>query len=348
MVLGRSSDPGLLLWSDLPSVEFAALASFAEAAGYSEVWYTDISFSRDCYIGLALAASQTDAILLGPGVSEPFARHPAQIATAMATLDEVSGGRIQLGLGSGTREVTRLGASFERPLRRLEEAVELARLVLAGDAVTYGGQEFTASDVSLSFQPTRDTIPIFIATHSPRTLRMSGRMADGVLLANLAHQHAIEAAIAEIHRGEQESGRPKGTVAVHLRLELCLSDSEESAFETVKARFAHRLLNTFPRWDYLEALGIEPTARARSAAEARDLAGIAQELTPEDLRATALFGSSNSVVEQLQRTLGHDINKLVIRPLTFPGLGLEDVIGEFRADVWPRVTQTSPDGLGAP
>ena len=78
--------------------ELVGLARLCEDLGYRSFWYTDVRFGRECYVGLSAVASHTSRLRLGPGVSDPYTRHPAMTATAIATLDELSSGRAMLSI----------------------------------------------------------------------------------------------------------------------------------------------------------------------------------------------------------------------------------------------------------
>src|SRR5262245_39317879 len=92
---------GVMLFSDYSVPELIELAEVSEALGYRFFWYTDVRFARECYVALTAVALSTHRIHVGPGVTDPYSRHPALTASAIATLDEVSGGRAVLGLGTG-------------------------------------------------------------------------------------------------------------------------------------------------------------------------------------------------------------------------------------------------------
>lgn len=337
------ASPGLLLWSDLPSKEFLRLASLAEDSGYSELWYTDIRFDIDAYMNLALAAKQTSRILLGPGVSDPYSRHPAMIATAMATLDEMSNGRAQVGLGSGAGDgLAKMGLTQEKPVRGVREAIEIMRLVFKGEPATYEGELFQVKGGKLGFTALRGSIPIFVASHSVQMLKVCGRLADGVLLANMGRREAVEHATSIIRAGEEEGGRAAGSVAIHLRLETCISDDAAGALNVMRRRLAVRLVNTFPRWDHLEELGIVATDAMREAASARNVDGMAQQLSDSDVRSSTLVGSAEEVAEHLQNVLTPAISKVTIRPLAVPGQDIESTITRFIRDVWPAIEPVQP------
>jgi len=331
--------PGWLLWSDLPqSRNLIELVELAEAIGYSELWYTDVRFVYDCYMGLTLAAKHSRRMLIGPGVSDPYSRHPALIAMAMATLDELSGGRVQIGLGTGAGGLAQMGINQEKPVRALREAIELIRAMLTGERVNYVGSLFQLQNAGLGFEPVRATVPIFIATHSPQVLRLSGRLADGVLLGNMGRREAIVNAIRILREAEASAGRPPGTVSVHLRLETCISDDGEAALDAVRRRFAVRLINSYPRWRYLDELGIEPTAELKAAAETKDHAAVAAQLSADDVRASTLAGSVQEVAQHLVSILTPEVDRVTIRPLAAGGEHLSQTVTRFVKDVWPRVT----------
>lgn len=330
--------PGLLLWSDLSIKEFLELVELADSVGYSEFWYTDIRFLRDCYVGLTLAARHSRHMLLGPGVSDPYSRHPAMIAMAIASLDEVSSGRAQVGLGTGVASsLAQMHIVQDKPVRALREAIELLRAMLGGEVVNFKGELFHLDRGRLGFTPVRATIPIFVATHSPQILRLSGRMADGILLANMGRRQAIERATKILREAERSNGRPEGSVAVHLRLETCVSDDEERALDVARSRFAVRLVDTYPSWDYLTELGVEPAPKMRDAAESGDASRVAKYLSDDDVRASILVGSVPSVIGQLKAMLTPEVTKVTIRPLAFPGQGLDVTVSRFMKEVWPAV-----------
>ena len=331
--------PGILLWSEPSVAEFLRLVALSEEAGYSELWYTDIRFETDAYELLALAAQNTKRMLLGPGVSDPYTRHPVMLASAMATLDQVSQGRAQVGIGSGS-QLDRLGMVQDRPVRALREAIEILRLFFAGEAVDYEGEIFQARRGKLNFKPQRTSIPIFVASHSRQVLKLCGRLADGVLLANLGRRDAVENALEHLHEGEREAGRPEGSVAVHLRLEACISDDEKSALDAMRGRLAARLTNSYPKWEYLEELGIDATQALKDAAATRNVAAVSSQLSDENVRSSTLAGSVEQVTAHLASVLTPDITKVTIRPLTYAGQPLDHTITKFIDEVWPAVERS--------
>lgn len=321
--------PGLMLSDEL-----------AEAVGYSELWYTDQRFWRDCYMGLTVAAQHSQRLRLGPGVNDPFTRHPAGIAMGIATLDELSEGRAQLGLGVGGSGIAQMRLPKEKPVRALREAIELIRAMLTGEIVQYDGELFHLDGGRLGL-PVRPSIPISVASHSPQVLRLCGRCADGVLLGNMANRAAIEDATRLVRESEHAAHRPAGSVAINLRLEACIAEDEVAALVAMKRRFAARLIVSYPQWEYLERLGVSPSPALRYAAEAKAIDAVIDSLTDDDVRTTALVGSAAAVAHQLDVLLTPDIARVTIRPYTCAGQGFAATVEAFMTQVWPAVCQSA-------
>jgi len=167
---------------------------------------------------------------------------------------------------------------------------------------------------------------------------LSGRLADGVLLANIGRRAALRHAVQILRAAEQAAGREAGSVAVHLRLETCISDDEDRALDVVAQRFASRLVATYPRWDYLTELEVEPTEALRQAAAAGDRRGVAALLRPDDVRSSTLVGSSETVAAQLRELMIPEVTRVTIRPMTFADQDLASTVAAFAQRVWPAVT----------
>ena len=333
---GGPTGPGLNIGPDYSPENLVEMVHIAEELGYVELWYGDIPFVRDCYMALAVAAVNSKRILLGPGVSVPQSRRPVLIASAIASLDELSGGRALVGLGSGAGVFLPQMYRSDRSIRGLREAIELTRLLLGGGEVQYEGEVYSQNGGRLAFRLDHQ-IPIFVACHGPQALRLSGRLADGILLANMARSSGIQKSVAFLREGEAAANRPSGSVRVHLRLESVISEDREAAIAEARKRVAGRMVNSWPRWDWLDALGVRPAEATRQAAQAKDVKGVAAGLSDDDIRSNTLAGTPDDVIAQLRRTLNSDVNQLTIKPL---GQNMEtwtQTVNLFARRVWPEI-----------
>jgi alkanesulfonate monooxygenase SsuD/methylene tetrahydromethanopterin reductase-like flavin-dependent oxidoreductase (luciferase family) len=179
----------------------------ADACGYDSFWMPE-AWERDAFTTLAELATQTERIQLATGIINVFSRSPALIAMSAATVDDISGGRFRLGLGtSGARVIEDFhGVPYEKPLTRLKETVQIVRALLAGDRVDFEGECFKLRRFKLGFKPLRAGIPIYLAALTPRGLRQVGCLADG-WLPTLWPRKRLADGIAEIKAGAGLAGR---------------------------------------------------------------------------------------------------------------------------------------------
>jgi len=198
--------------------EVARSAHAAEAGGFDVVWTVDSPLLAgrllDPYMALSACAPVTHRVKLGVAVTNPITRHPAATAAAILSLDELSGGRALLGIGSGDSAMRTLGlggadATGTHAARRktLREAVGLLRRIFHGGTVTLQGKEFR-----LTGPPRR--IPIYVAATGPKMLEMAGEIADGVIVQVGIHPPCVEWALGCIRRGAESAGRDSRQIEI--------------------------------------------------------------------------------------------------------------------------------------
>jgi F420-dependent oxidoreductase-like protein len=156
---------------------------FVEAAdrlGYESVWVPE-AYGYDAITMLTLLASRTSSIGLGTGIINVFSRTPALIAQTMASLDDISGGRAILGLGTSGPQVVSgwHGMPFDRPAQRMRETVEIVRLALRREPVVYHGQVFDLpKGLKLITHPPRTQIPVCLATITDGGVALTAEIAE--------------------------------------------------------------------------------------------------------------------------------------------------------------------------
>ncbi len=334
---------GALLNAEHPASELVELGRLCESLGYDQLWYTDIRFFRECYIGLAALAARTEWIRLGPGVTDPYSRHPAVTAATIATLDELSGRRALLGLGVGGTGFRELGLASPLPVAALRESVDVIRRLLRGEEVTTQGKVVSLSQGRLQFAPVRPDIPIYFATHGAQITKLAGEVADGVLIANTLVPSAIAFYLAQLREGAAKGGRSLRDVDVSLRFEVCLDDDGDAAFGVMRRRVAQRLMAGYPRLEFLERLEVVlPEAFLELAArkDGRQLDRLAALLPPEAVERTVLAGRPDHVAKQIAAALTPEVTRVTIRPHAVPGRSVGAVLRAFAHEVMPRVAAT--------
>jgi len=249
-----------------PVAQLVDMAEEVERLGYRHLWINDERLERDAFTVLAATAPRTKHILLGPGVTNPYSRHPALVATAVATLDELSGGRAVLGLGAGGTNHRALGIDRRAPVTALREAVEVIRGLWAGQAVSMDGRVVRAHEAKLDFAAARTRIPIYIGARGPRVLELAGAVADGVIVGNVATREGWSYALDRIAAGAENAGRNAHEIALTAWLYSCVADDEDEALDAIRPMAATSLVTSRP---VLSELGIEMPAEFRAGMEAR-------------------------------------------------------------------------------
>ncbi len=176
------------------------VAREADRIGYSCVWAAE-AYGSDAATVLTWIAAQTSQIDVGSAIFQIPGRTPANTAMTAATLDTLSGGRFRLGLGVSGPQVSEgwHGVRFTKPLTRTREYVDIVRLALSRQRVSYNGEFFTlplpdgpGKALTLTVHPVRETIPIYLASIGPKNLELTGEIADGWLAIFFAPENAPE------------------------------------------------------------------------------------------------------------------------------------------------------------
>jgi len=182
----------------------------AEELGYESVYVTHIAGWESLTV-LTAYAMATDRIRVGTGVVPIYSRTPVTMAQTAATIDELSGGRLTLGLGVSHRVVVENwhGQSIDHPVREMREYVAIVRAILRGEDPPTGDAEskWRASFRLVGLDP-RPRLPIYIAALSPAMLRLAGEVADGVLLWLCCPDYIREVVLPEVTKGRERAGKP--------------------------------------------------------------------------------------------------------------------------------------------
>ena len=343
---------GVALPLEAPAAELLELAAEAERLGYDAVWCNDDRLQHDVVAMLAAMAQRTRHVLLGPGVTNPYSRHPALIATAIATLDELSSGRARLGLGAGGTNHRALGVRREAPAAALREAVAVVRGLLAGERVTVDGRVVHTHDAQLDFTPSRAEIPVFIGARGPRVLEVAGEVADGIIVGNIATREGWSYALGRIEEGAQRAGRDADSIDVCAWLYTCVADDPRAAADAIAPMVATSLITSRP---ILHELGVEMPSAFAAAMERADwnldrdvVRDAARTLPLEVIGAFGLAGTPGDCRARLAALLDDvpHISEVAIVPFAAAGQGTLDVITRFIEEVAPERAAPARRGEG--
>jgi 5,10-methylenetetrahydromethanopterin reductase len=220
--------------------EVVNLSVKADQAGFDSVWFPHDPFMRNTWILTAAVAEHTSRIHIGSVGTNPYTTGPSEIATYLATLDELSEGRAILGLGLHTTEMVEWsGYDAGDYLQRTREATEIIRALLRGETVDYQGESFTWSDQCyLRFTPVRADVPIYIAGFGEAYNALSGEIGDGSL-PMITPPESASYMVPAIHKGAVTAGRDPAEVDICACGWLSLSNDVTAAQDLLRPMVAY-------------------------------------------------------------------------------------------------------------
>jgi|TARA_Y100000589_G_scaffold331295_1_gene384212 F420-dependent oxidoreductase-like protein len=219
----------------------------ADKLGVDQAWSAE-AWGMDAIVPLAYLAAKTEKIKLGTGILQISSRVPSMMAMTAQSLDTVSKGRFILGLGvSGPQVVEGLhGASFAKPLSRLRECVEILRIALAGEKIAFEGEHYLlprpggeGKAIRLS-QPPRPELPIYLATLGPKSLQMTGELANGWLGTCFLPEHA-SVFLDDLSTGTKKAGRSLSDIDIQAGGYFEISDDVDGLINKLRPGMAFTL-----------------------------------------------------------------------------------------------------------
>jgi len=300
--------------NDLPSDRYAELARCAEQVGFDALWVSNDLFLRNVWVILTAVAQATQRIQIGTCIVNPYTQHPAEIAMAAATLDELSGGRLLLGISSGADDFLGwVGLSAEKPVTAVQETIDTLRRLFDGQRDHPDGQFLKgwSNEAYLRFPSRR--IPIYVGAMSPRMLELIGSTADGGLPLLFPPEHFVD--VQEYIRGGAErAGRDLSSVDLAACIWCSVSSdtcAAEAALREKIAYYGHALSPLI-----LDRLGVaraefEPIRQAIMVD--RDPPRAMAMVTPAMLRI-GVAGSARELIPRLEHLVALGAKHLSFGP----------------------------------
>jgi probable F420-dependent oxidoreductase len=315
--------PSLVTSSGGPA-ELAEAARLAEEAGFESVWATEF-YDRSATVALAAMAQATERIELGSAIAYAFGRTPVVLAAEARDLDELSGGRFTLGLGTGTKRMQRdwHGLDGEHPAGRMEELVPLLRRLWR---LNEGPVEHEGRFYRVSVQPTapprppvRPDVPVFMAGVNARMIEAAGAVADGLVGHPLfTPEYVREVARPALARGAERAGRKPPPIAGYITTSV--SEDRETARRNAAAIIAFN--STVKTYRAVHRVsGFEREADAvRAAWGEGDFAGMANAVSDEMIDAIALAGTPDEVRNRFHERWAGVYERPLFWPPAFTGM----------------------------
>ncbi len=311
-----------------PAAAAVELAKVAEDAGFGAAWKGE-SNSTDPLVLLSAMAARTSSIKLGTAIYHVFGRSPVTLGIQAATLQDLSGGRLLIGLGVANANIASWhGSGFDRPIRRIREYAQVVRLVASGERVDHDGEIYSAHNFRLSWRPSYPRVPIFFAGLGEQMTRQTGQVADGIIV-NLANPQKVMEIVGRVRKGAEAAGRDPGQLEYVIKVRCSVHRDREQAKGRLKQVLTFYNLADYYR-DMLVAMGLgEQSAAIVEAYKGGGFRAALAAVPDSMLEALPLIAATS--VEEVRDRLQPYVEAGATR-LDIPYVpATEDVIGETRA-----------------
>ncbi len=329
---------GLALWGTEPIARLIAHARLAEAIGFESVWVINSQLlCRELYLTLGAIAAATSRIRIAPGVTQPVTRHASVTASAIATLQEISGGRAMLGIGVGFSSLRTLGRGPAR-IAELAAHVGTVRALLGGKAVAF--DQGVAGRLSWCDGPV--SVPVHIAASGPRMTQTAAQLGDGAILLQGVAPNLLARGLGWIAAGARSAGKDPADVEVSCWAGIGLADDPRAARDQVRARAAAAIKNADP--DLFEGEERSVVLRLKReyepARHASPSSPHSRALPDSLIERYALAGTPEELRVQLSRLLSQPgIGRVILTPQV-PGpdaLPVDILLQRLARDVLPHL-----------
>ncbi len=277
-----------------------ALGILAEKFGFDFLWITDHFNNRSVYVILSLLANYTEKIKLGPGVTNPYLINPVQTASTLMSLDNLSGGRVVLGIGAGDKiTLGHLGVERSKPLTAVRESVQIFRTLFdKGKIKGFEGKIFSVEKAKLAFEKTGE-LPIYIGAQGPKMLQLSGEFGQGTLI-NASHPRDFEYAIPLIKKGAEKAGRTLADVDVGAYASVSVAKKPEKATKAATPVVAFIVAGSPPVVLERHGISVESAQKVSGPLTKGDFPGAFGAVTEEMLESFCIRGTPDECLEKIK------------------------------------------------
>jgi alkanesulfonate monooxygenase SsuD/methylene tetrahydromethanopterin reductase-like flavin-dependent oxidoreductase (luciferase family) len=305
------TDFGIMFRREHAPEHLPHFARRAEEAGFDSLWLVEDCFYASGIASAAMALASTQHIKIGLGIMPAVVRNPVFTAMEIATLGRLFPGRFLPGIGHGVAGWMRqIGAMPKSQMRALEEVALTVRQIMAGEEVSYEGSEVQLQEARLVFPP--DQIPpLFLGVRGPKSLALSGRVAEGTILAEFTPPAFVSWALEQINSGRLEAGHDRPhrlTVFAYVCLEDQVDQARRQLRPLVAAAVATGKINA-----QIAPLGILPAAKAML--DGGGQARLEEEMPDEWIDQLNVVGPPEACAAAIGRLVEAGADSVVLVPL---------------------------------
>jgi 5,10-methylenetetrahydromethanopterin reductase len=326
----------LRLNNDLAVSDYIRLAQQAELVGFDQFWVSNDLFLRSCPVILSAVATATRTIEIGTCILNPYTLNPAEIAMFAATLDELSGGRFNLGLSSGASDfLAWVGIDANQPRTAVTETIGVVRRLIDGQRAELQGKFLCWTDDAYLRFPALRHIPIYIGAMSPKMLGEIGRIADGGLPLLFPPEH-YQNIMPHIRSGAASVGRNPDDIDVAACIWCSISDDKSRAEDALKEKIVYYGNALSPMiLDQLKLTRADFEPIARAVVANNDLQN-AKAMVTEPMMRIGITGTGQDLISRLETLVEMGVKHISFGPPLGPDIGAaieiigREVIPHFR------------------
>ena len=276
-----------------------------------EVEWIPETWGMENFSMLGLASKENTFSKIGSSIINIYSRSPSLIAMGASTIDTISNGRLILGLGTSSVPIVENfhGNSFDMPVQRMKEYVEIIRLALQGEKINYSGKIFTLKDFSLLTKPIRKEIPIYLAAINQKMVEMTWDIADGVIFY-LRPKNEMKETISKMQK--------KKKIDTTLQIITCIHEDEEKARNRAKKTLSFYIAVGKIYREFLQSTGYSDEVKIINEEYKKNGLDGLQEFVPEKmLDDLCIAGTSATAVKKLDtfRDVGIDLPIIQFNPI---------------------------------
>ncbi|MDP9131209.1 MAG: LLM class flavin-dependent oxidoreductase [Candidatus Binatota bacterium] len=326
--------------AQLPMDAIPDLARQAEAHGFDCAWGGEAN-NKDPTVMLSAIAAVTGQLKVGSAIYHILGRTPATLALQAMGLDELTGGRSLLGIGSSNPTIAKWhGQTFDHPLGRVREYIEIVRSAMRGEKLAFDGKYFTAQNFKMAFKPSGRIKPIYLAAFGSQMTRLAGHIADGVLI-NMANPTEIRRIADEVRAGALEAGKNPAQMEIICKIRCSIAPGYDTAREALSHALTYYALADYYR-DLLARMGFASEVEAMRGAWKSGGFHAARKLVSARMFANlplVAATSAEQVVEQIKPYVEAGATRVILPYVA----ASDDVVGEMKRFInyWSPAVTTS-------
>ena len=276
-----------------------------------EVEWIPETWGMENFSMLGLASKENTISKIGSSIINIYSRSPSLIAMGASTVDTISNGRLILGLGTSSVPIVENfhGNSFDTPVQRMKEYVEIIRLALQGEKINYSGKIFTLKDFSLLTKPIRKEIPIYLAAINQKMVEMTWDIAEGVIFY-LRPKNEMKETISKMQK--------KKKIDTTLQIITCIHEDEEKARNRAKKTLSFYIAVGKIYREFLQSTGYSDEVKIINEEYKKNGLDGLQEFVPEKmLDDLCIAGTSATAIKKLDafRDVGIDLPIIQFNPI---------------------------------